>query len=709
MSGFYKRKNIAVFFFVFFAFGLLRCADTLAFDERFFKRDEPIEINGDTVIYDSENQIYYAEGGVVIVQAETTLKADRVVMDMRSGVAIAAGNVEASDVSGNYLRGETFTLDMNNETASVAPGRFFVKEGNVYVFADVIRKTGKMSFDADNTVFTTCDCAEGASAPWSFTTSYAKFGTGGIFTAWNAFFRIKDVPVFYTPFIAAPVTKKRQTGFLFPRFGYSDLRGVKIDNAFFWAISDSRDFTLYLDVETKRGVGEGMEYRYFRTGRSYGEFYLYHFEEDDIDRVRGFRSDVNNFLRPPSADNNRWELKASHREYLSDSIVLRAGIDVVSDDEYFMDFSKDQRERSKESLESSASVTKNWEAYSLAAQFRVFDNLFLENDDTVVQVLPEVLFAKESRRVATLPFFLSFDSSLVNFYRKEGEKGQRLDLRPGISFPLKPGGLLELTPSFTPMFTAYGVDGGDYRGKILYEFKMDAVTTFVRYFDVKREGMEKLRHTIRPRLAYAYIPPSNQARLPEFDSVDRIPPLNSILYSINSTISGKGVDGTRRDMLYLDISQSFSVREARGGGGRPLSDINAEMVFNLFDRASFNAKGAYDVYDDRFEKYDAALSLKDKRGDEFSVTRRFVRDSADYLDANAKMMVTGSVSLGFRQRYSFKDSESIERGYTFFFTRQCWGAELTYTEKFEENIVFLAFNLKGIGELLSTSVGMAEK
>src|SRR3972149_4935798 len=67
MSGFYKRKNIAVFFFVFFAFGLLRCADTLAFDEKFFKRDEPIEINGDTVIYDREKQKKFIQGGGGVV------------------------------------------------------------------------------------------------------------------------------------------------------------------------------------------------------------------------------------------------------------------------------------------------------------------------------------------------------------------------------------------------------------------------------------------------------------------------------------------------------------------------------------------------------------------------------------------------------------------------------------------------------------------
>lgn len=708
---FQRRKGIAFLSAVFFLFASLWRADALA-SGGLFKKDEPVTVTGDRVMYDRGEETYYAEGNVVVVQGTTIMNADRATLDMRAGVATAWGGVEVIDASeGTYLKANAVTADIDKGTAVAVSGRLFFTEGNVYVFGDVIRKTGPQTFDAEKSVFTTCNCPEGESPAWSFRAGYSELEVEGFLTAWNALFYVKDVPLLYTPFFAAPAKRRRQTGFLMPTFGYSDLRGVKFDNAFFWAISDSKDATFYLDIETERGVGEGLEYRYFRTARSYGEFYLYHFGESDIDRVREFRSGVNNLSRPLSADTERWELKLSHREYLEGDVTVKANIDVVSDDEYFIDFAKDIRARSLESLESTASVNKRWERYNLTLQARVFDNLFLEDDSTVLQVLPEVIFMGESQRVFSTPLFLSLESSLINFEREEGRKGERLDVRPRLALPMKPLGWLELTPSVTPRFTAYRVDDGpdeSWPARFLYEFRVDSLTTLVRHFDVSTGGFEKFRHTIRPRLLYTYIPDYDRARFPDFNAVDSIPPENSLRYSLNSTLAGRSSDGVRRDILYMDLFQTFDVREARGKSERPFSDVNGELIFTPAAWASSRLRGVYDVYDGRFEGYSVELGLNDTEGSEISTAYRFIRDTTKYLDLRAVWKTTKSVSLGFRQRYSFMDTESIERDYTLWYNQQCWSVAVNYAEKLEERVVMLTFNLYGIGEVLSTSATVSE-
>ncbi|MBI5561191.1 MAG: LPS-assembly protein LptD [Deltaproteobacteria bacterium] len=709
-ASFKRRIGQAFSVLVLSLYIFLGCVNSFAAGDStvgLFKKDEPVTVTGDSVTYDKNEETYYAEGSVVVVQGATTLTADRVVLDMKAGAAAAWGGVQVNDASqGNYLKSNTLTVDINKDTAVAVSGRLFFTDGNVYIYGDVVRKTGPQTFDADNSVFTTCDCPEGAPPAWSFRSGYSQLEAEGYLKAQNAFFYIKDVPLLYTPYFLAPAKRKRQTGLLMPSFGYSDLRGSKMDNAFFWAISDSADATFYLDVETKRGVGQGLEYRYYRTQGSYGEFYFYHFGENDIDRVREFRSRADNFLRPFSAASNRWELKAMHREYLAGDMVLKADIDRVSDDEYFIDFPRDRKGHDRsylESLESTASINKRWERYNLTAEARVFDNLFLKDDSTVLQVLPEVAFTLESRRVFSTPVFFSLDSSFVNFERGKGVDGERVDIKPRISLPLKPWDSFELTPSVSPRFTAYRVGGGNgesYPARSIYEFNIDAATTLVRYFE-GAFGFEKMRHTIRPRLLYSYIPSYSQERFPDFTALDAIPPENSLRYSLNSTIAGKSTDGGKQDILYMDLFQTFDVREARAGNARPFSDLSGELIFTPAAWVSLRTRGDYNVYDGRFEKYNAEAGLNDTKGSEFSMAYHLISGSTKYIDARAKWQATSSVALGFRQMYSFIDTRSIERDYTLWYKHQCWSATVLYSEKLAEKVVMATFNLYGVGDVLS--------
>ncbi len=675
-----------------------------------FRKDRPFHVEGNQVSYDSSLRLYSARGNVVISQEGTVLTADTVVMDLEQGWARATGRVRLTDKKGDYLRAQRLDINMNDNTAVAHRGTLFLKDINLYIQGDMIRKRGEDLFDGKRVTFTTCDCPEGERPAWSFYASRAGFRMEGFFTATNMLFYVKGMPVLYTPFMALPVKRKRQTGFLTPEFGYSELRGYRINNAFFWAISRSQDATFYLDVETRRGVGKGLEYRYYRTARSYGTLYVYHFKEKDIDRVREFRSDVDNLSRPLSATNNRWQFDFKHTELLPHGYAIKADIRLVSDDEYFIDFAKDSEERSLESLESNVSLSKGWERYNLTVQFRLFDNLLLKDDSTVLQKLPEVNFTASAKAIPYTPLFLSLESSFVNFERKEGIRGQRLDIMPRISLPLNPWRLFELTPSFKPRFTLYRIpeemDRNNY-SRYIYEASIDATTTLVRYFHTGGKDVDRLRHTIRPKLTYTYIPPLTQTELPQFDGTDNIEPKNEIRYSINTTLTGiSSRTWKSQRYLYMDIGQSYNIREARGDSRidperkRPFSDVDAEIIFTPSGWLTLTSRATYDVYDERFESYDALFSARGSRGGSVSVVYRFVRDSVEYLETDLKMRLTPSVMAGYRERYSFIEDESIEKQYSLEYSHQCWQLNLRYVERLEEDVLFFIFTLRGLGEAL---------
>ncbi len=680
--------------------------------ENLFKKDAPIDLTADNVTYDKTTNTYHAKGNVIIVQEGTTLKTDEAMINMESGAAYASGKVIVLDEGGNDIKADEMKMNMKEKTIVLARGRLFYKKENIHLNADVIRKTGKETYEAQRLTYTTCDCPDDESPAWNFYARDAQLTVGEYLTGWHSFFEIKGVPVLYTPYISVPIKRDRQTGFLQPKPGYSKLRGFVLKNSFFWAISRNTDATLYLDEETRRGLGKGSEFRYIRTRSSAGEANFYHFKEKDIDRVREFRKNVDNLARPKNATDDRWRFKLLHNESLFDAGALRANIDMVSDDEYFIDFGKGALERSLESLESNLSYTKNWSIYSLTSQMRFFNNLMTPDDRRTLQMLPAAAFKSTNQTVAGSPLYLSTESNFVNFARQEGATGQRLDLIPRLSLPMRPGEWFDLTPYAAPRATFYSIKddpNGRYFDRYLYEAGVNSATTFLRVYLTDFEEMKALRHTIRPTLTYSYIPEAIQTDLPKFDSVDSIAQSNLFTYGLNMTLTGKfgktGEPTRYHNYAYLDLSQSYDINEATRkllvaeDERRPFKPVIGELRSSPASWASLTAKGVYDVNNNWFTSYDASADVTGYKGMKLSASHRFTRGQTGYLEVSARSPLIHDVDITYLKRFSVTAYKTLETSYGLNYRHQCWSYALSYTERPEEKIVYLTFNLLGLGRV----------
>jgi len=676
-----------------------------------FNKETPVEVTADTITYDKTTDTYHATGKVEMVQEGTRLLADEAILDMAAGVATASGDVRVTDEGGGELSGKSLQFNMKDKTAVLVNGRLYYREGNIHLTADTIQKTGPESYFARRITYTTCDCPPEDEPAWSFAATSANVTVGEFLTGWNARFYIKGVPVLYSPFISIPIKRERQSGFLQPRPGYSRLRGFVLETSFFWAIARNQDATFYLDIETERGAGKGIEYRYARSRNSAGEVFFYQFQEQSIERIREFRDGVDNLSRPEEATNSRWRFNLRHSELLAGNVNIRANINLVSDDEYFIDFGKGTDERSLESIESNVSISKNWSSYSLVGQFRVFNNLLDADDDETLQRLPEITLTGTDSKIYNTPVYLSSQSSFVNFWRDAGTRGQRLDIRPRLSLPMSPGGYFDFIPSVGPKATFWYIDGDpekSYFDRFIYDVTADLTTTFVRIYRTDLPRLKSLRHTIRPKVTYTYVPEAVQDDLPSFDAVDRVAPMNSMTYSINSTLTGKLFDGDTPgyfDYLYLDLSQTYNFYEAQReltsatDERKPFSEITGEVIIRPGPLVTATAKGKFDIYENRFNTYDISLAAADSRGDTLNISHRFVRDGSNYLEAFLRGRVSKSVDLTYFKRYSFDEYRSLETSYGIDYTHQCWSATVTYTERLEEKIAYLTFNLLGLGKV----------
>lgn len=683
-----------------------------AFPKEVPSRRLPIRIEADTITYDKGSDTYTAEGRAVASQGGLQVKADRIVYERKKNRAIAIGNVVVTEREGGVARGERLEIDFDTGLGSMEEGYVFYRPENLHIKGRELRRLGKETYEVKEGRFTTCDCSPPA---WSFSGSDVKVTLGEYLTSRHTFFYIKDLPVLYSPYVAVPVKRERQTGFLFPRFGFSDLKGFSMYNAFFWAIGRSHDATFYLDYEAERGLGKGIQYRYIRRRGSEGEVFFYHYREKDVERVREFRGLENNLGHPQDADEDRWLFTLKHRESLPYGISLKADIAKVSDDEYFLDFwmdpdIRDRSDRDLKRLESNITLSKGWGRWSLVTQFRYFDDLLKEDDDDTLQRLPQVDLTASDIRIPSSPLYFSLDSSLVNFYRQEGIDGFRLDLHPALSLPLRPWNLFEATPKVGFRETRYWLSEGEReRSRSLYDLSLHLQTTLVRIFSTEKG---KFRHTIRPEITYTYIPYKDQTYLPSFDGVDRIGKENKITYSITSTLTGRRIEGGKRvyhDYLYLKLSQSYDIDEARreGGDNRPFSDISGELDIYPNRFISIETKGDFNPYNRYFTKYILSLGLSDRRGDRLSGSYNYTRGKDNYIDLSLDLRITGRLMAFHRSRFSHYEDpatkeeriDTLETVFGLRYQSQCWGIEVVRTERPDERLIMVTVNLLGLGEV----------
>lgn len=233
-----------------------------------------VRIYGGTYIYSLDEKIYMFEDGVELYGKNFFIKGDVAVYDAVSKELYLGSNIRAvfngEEIKGDYLylnlqtgKGEIFNVNMN------------FKEGIYNLKAEVVKREGEKHYTLICSSFTPCRCPQGPPS-WRIIGKRMEFDKDR-FSIKKGFFLLKDVPVFYIPYLTVPIIRERKTGFLFPEFVYSSRDGYELFFPFFWAIDVDKDLAVEVRTFTARGVGGKGVFRYALPGRKYlhleGEFF----------------------------------------------------------------------------------------------------------------------------------------------------------------------------------------------------------------------------------------------------------------------------------------------------------------------------------------------------------------------------------------------------------------------------------------------------
>lgn len=537
-------------------------------------------------------------------------------------------------------------------------------------------------------------------------------GTG---VARNAVVRFKDVPILYAPYLSFPIDKRRKSGLLTPEINSLSGTGLDITAPYYLNLAPNYDATIYPRYMSDRGLMLGGEFRLL-TPTSQGQVKGEIIEDQDApegeDDLRGSFS-----LRHLSRPTPRW--------------YTRLHADYVSDSDYITDFGSNLGVTSVVHLERTAEAIyygNFWNLTSRVQNYQTVDRTYRAEDRPYSRLPQFLLNAEVPARDSNLTLHLT--SELVAFDRDDTVDGQRFDLMPGISYPMRRS-WGHLIPKLSARYTAYDLADQaaglpDQPDRALPVFSLDSGLVFERpssWF-----GQAALQ-TLEPRLFYLYTPYEDQTELPIFDTAaygfnfdnlfrenryvgaDRQGDANQMTAALTSNIFS---ELTGANWLSASLGQIYYFRdqEVQLPGVIPRSDQHSSLVSEVSSQLTTDLKGRvylqWNPTDESTEKLATEMRYKDDERRILNLAYRYEDNvqqdySQQQVDAAFYLPIDAHWNLVGRWNYSFEDEKTLDRFAGVEYDTCCWafrvvGRDFVNGDQTTTGL-FVQLELKGLGNL----------
>jgi LPS-assembly protein len=662
------------------------------------------------------------DGGVRITQGARRIGAERADYDATTRELVLAGDVRLQE-PGLLLRSDAARVDLLEGDARLEDAEFVLYEGGFRGRADaLVRENEVLSIEGGE--FTRCAPGDRS---WVLAAGRIELPEDSpVGVARNAQVKVKDIPVFWTPYLAFPTSDARKSGWLFPSLSFSDEDGVDLSAPYYLNLAPNADATITPRVMSERGVLLEGEVRQL-TGNmrnTLGGAYMP--EDDNYDgelTFDEFEALIRRGLRQPAEfeAEDRWLARFEHEGRWFEGVTTSVDYAGVSDDDYLRDLGTDLSLSSRPQLERTARVRLR--RGGLEAQAWAEDIQILERGvPETYRRLPQFDLSWHER-FGDVPMVFGVDAQYAEFERDDAAltaardriEGSRVHLVPRFRLPLEnawgfldaevawqytrwnldlPAGLRQV-PTNDPAFpNTAALD--DNPKRVLPTGVVDARLRFERDFSI---AGTPILHTLEPRLHYLYIEDEDQDDLPLFDTteytfgteqlfrqnrfsgIDRIGDANQLTLALGSRVISRSdgtelLEATVGRILYFDDRDVTLDGNPADRGTHDTSGWVTDLVVRL--GAGLDARALW-VWDEQAGERDQtrlALRYRPDGRRIFNVGYRTRGEDIEQFDLAFTWPVTPQTALIGRWFYDLEQEEVVEAFGGVQYDDCCWRVRL---------------------------------
>ncbi|MDA8561522.1 LPS assembly protein LptD [Gammaproteobacteria bacterium] len=368
----------------------------------------------------------------------------------------------------------------------------------------------------------------------------------------NATIKIKNIPVFYIPYLNFPIDNRRKTGFLWPSVGSSSTSGFNINTPFYWNLAPNYDDTITPAILTKRGLQITNLFRYlsespFTNGQLklvalpydslFREFQKKQINENQDSSDPAEISQINTLK---NASTTRGAVSLQQQTQFNKHWTTSIDFNWVSDDYYLKDFSYGLNEITPNQILQQADLSYKSKYWNFTGRLQGYqtlhpieENVFYNQYIKLPQIVLDGSFVEEK---SGLNIFINNDLTHFDIKKNPGnlnpggiEKqaiGNRINIQPGISLPIYHPSYY-INPRLQLAMTNYNLSNiSNYsnrnQNRVLPIFDISSGLYFDRNISLFNH---KLRQTLEPKMYYTYVPYKNQNKIPNFDTT-----INTLTY-----------------------------------------------------------------------------------------------------------------------------------------------------------------------------------
>ena len=686
----------------------------------------PVDISADS-LNGFASDIFY-QGKVNLKQGNKTLQSDLLTYNRSTEQANAIGNavyvdgqitLSAEKIKANLKTDESFLYQTEYQLHGQS-GR-----GN----ADVIHNNGQGLYELNSSTYTACPPED---STWSIdsTTLYID-NDEEIGSAYNAILKIKGIPVFYIPYVNFPLTDKRKSGLLSPKYENSDVNGTTIGVPLYLNLTANQDMTLTPTYIQNRGLLLKNEYRYlFDIGS--GTLATEYLNNDNLNEE----------------EDSRYLIFFNHGVSFAENWNLTTEYTKVSDEDYFNDITTDYGTQSDGQLLHTAELTytaENWNSSLEVRDFQILD----EDEDSYI-VLPKLSFnTYQPLGWKSLQFDLYSEVTKFSHSDDDVYTGTRAHTEAKLSLPLYYDSVFFNT-ELKYMLSLYQQDLGTTDD---YDYLDESVERYIPSFkmhsgiNLERELAlfgKNYRQTLVPQIQYLYVPYKDQSNIGLYDTAalqndyyglfrdnrysgyDRIADANQITFGLSSSfLNSKGKERLRfaigqnyyftQSEISIDSSDTDSDEDEISR-----SSIISEFDVNFEDNYFLHAGVEWDSDEKNIERANTTLEKRWAYNTYLQLSYRYYKESDDVSWDEVINQVGGKLKWSINTQWSafasyYYDVEyknTFENIIGIKYQSCCWSVSLTYDEHMlsyygseddlssdieTEKSYGISFELKGLG------------